>query len=93
VLNASSPAPLAGPTPAGATSRPELHTPWGIVVCGSLHGDVVMASAEALAIVKAGLLVRALVIAGLEKLKRSVALGGGRMLTLEYGVYRVTRAV
>jgi uncharacterized SAM-binding protein YcdF (DUF218 family) len=77
-------------TAAGA-SVVELRTPWGVVLGGSLHGDVVIASTQALALVKAGLLVRAFVIAGLATMTKTVTLGGGRTLILENGIYRIVR--
>jgi urease gamma subunit len=58
---------------------------------GTLNGDAIIASAEALAIVRAGRLVSALVIAGLETLKRTVVMAGGRKLALEFGIYRIVR--
>lgn len=83
---------LAGPAPAGGTAPPaELKTVCGVVLGGSLNGDVIIASPEALAIVRAGLLVRAFVIAGMELIKQTVAVGGGREIRLEFGVYRAVR--
>lgn len=80
---------LAIPAEIGSSAPPrEARSVSGVVIGGSLSGDVVIASQEALAIVKAGFLVRAFVIAGLEKVVRSVALGGGRTLRLESGFYR-----
>ena len=54
-------APITAPVPP-ARARPsaELRTVWGVVLGGSLSGDVIIASPEALAIVKAGMFVRAL---------------------------------
>lgn len=63
---------------------------FGVVVGGTPNGDVIVLSAQALAILKAGRLVRALVIAGLEALRRTVAIGAGCALSLEYGFYRIT---
>jgi hypothetical protein len=90
-LHASGAAALAGPTPASSTQSAELRTFWGVVLGGSLNGDVIIASAQALAIVKAGLLVRAFVVSGIELMKRTISLGGGRRISLEYGVYRSVR--
>jgi hypothetical protein len=90
-LHASGTAALTGVSPASGTQPAELRTVWGIVLGGSLNGDVIIASSQALAIVKAGLFVRAFVIAGIETMKRTIALGGGRRLSLEYGVYRAVR--
>lgn len=81
--------PGAPASPTGTAAGPELRTLSGIVLGGSLNGDVIIASTEALAIVKAGLLVRAFVIAGMELMKRTVAAGGGRTIRLEFGFYRV----
>ena len=91
-MQATGATPLASPASPSSAARSELQTPWGIIICGSLHGDVVIASAEALALVKAGLLVRALVLGGLEKLKRTVSIGGGKILSLDHGIYRITRS-
>jgi hypothetical protein len=77
------PAPLAPPTPAA------LHASFGVVVGGTPNGDVIVLSHRALAIVRAGRLVRAFVIAGLETLRRTVALGTGRTLRLEHGIYQL----
>jgi hypothetical protein len=92
MLNASQASALAPSSRATSASKPaELRTLYGVVLAGSLNGDVIIASAEALAIVKAGLLVRALVIAGMEMIKRTVAIGAGRKLQLEFGIYRAVR--
>jgi hypothetical protein len=60
-----------------------------IVVTGTPNGDAVFMSPQAHAIIRAGNVVRALIIHGLETLRRSVALSAHRMLKLEYGFYRV----
>jgi hypothetical protein len=65
------------------------HASFGIVVGGTPSGDVIVMSHRALAIVRAGLMVRALVIAGLETLRRRVALGANRTLRLENGIYQL----
>jgi hypothetical protein len=90
-LHASSTAALSPPAPAASAQPSELRTVWGVILGGSLNGDVIIASPEALAIVKAGLLVRAFVIAGMEMIKRTVAIGNGRKIALEFGVYRAVR--
>jgi len=90
-VRASGTAALTAPAPAGTTSTAELKTVSGVVLGGSLSGDVVIASAEALAIVRAGLLVRAFVIAGIELITKTVAVGGGRSIRLAFGVYRAVR--
>ena len=77
------PAPL---PPSGAAT---IHASFGVVVGGTPSGDVIVMSHRALAIVRAERLVRAFVIAGLETLRRSVALGAGRTLRLEHGIYQV----
>jgi hypothetical protein len=79
-------APLA---PSGAHAPGELRTMWGVVLGGSLAGDVIIASPEALAIVRAGRLVRAFVLAGIETVRRSIRIGH-RIAHLEFGVYRPT---
>jgi hypothetical protein len=60
----------------------------GVILAGTLGGDVIIVSPRALAIVRAGIAVRAFVIRGLETLRRTIALGEGRTLVLEYGIYR-----
>lgn len=60
-----------------------------MVLGGSLNGDVIIASQEALALVRAGKLARAFVIAGLETLRRIVPLHGGRSLSVDFGIYRL----
>lgn len=82
---------LTAPAPAGTSSAAELQTVSGVVLGGSLCGDVIIASAEALAIVRAGLLVRAFVIAGMDLITKTVAVGGGRAIRLAFGVYRAVR--
>lgn len=62
---------------------------FGIVVGGTPSGDVIVMSQRALAIVRAGLLVHAFVIAGLATLQRTVVLGAHRMLRLQYGIYQL----
>jgi hypothetical protein len=87
-IRATGTAPVAGSLPtAGAPA--ELRTVWGVVLGGSLSGDVIIASPEALAIVRAGRFVRAFVLAGIETLRRTID-AGGRTIRLEYGVYRTT---
>ena len=82
-IPALEPAPLAPPSP------PPIHASFGVVVGGTPSGDVIVMSHRALAIVRAERPVRAFVIAGLETLRRTVALGAGRTLRLEHGIYRV----
>ncbi len=60
-----------------------------IVVTGTPNGDAVFMSAQALAIIRAGNLARALIIQGLETLRRTVALSAHRMLKIEHGIYQV----
>ncbi len=91
-VRASGTAELSGPAPAAGTSPAvELRTVGGVVLGGSLSGDVIIASSEALAIVRAGLLVRAFLIAGMELMRQTVVVGGGRAIRLEFGVYRAVR--
>jgi hypothetical protein len=80
--------PIAELAPAAVGTPVELRTVWGVVLGGSLSGDVIIASPEALALVRAGRFVRALVFAGIEALRRTVPVGGGRLLCLESGIYR-----
>lgn len=77
------PAPLAPSTPAAT------HASFGVVVGGTPSGDVIVMSHRALAIMRAERLVRAFIIAGLETLRRTVALSAGRTLRLEHGIYQV----
>ncbi|MDQ6767534.1 MAG: hypothetical protein M3Z41_06955 [Candidatus Eremiobacteraeota bacterium] len=62
---------------------------FGVVVGGTPNGDVIVVSQRALAMIRAGLAVRALVIAGLETLRRTVALGANRTLRLESGIFQL----
>ena len=81
----------------GALERPQsaapiavlVQTPLGAVVGGTLQGDVLILSAQALALLRARAFVRALVLVGLESMRRLVALANGRRLILEYGIYRL----
>ncbi len=66
----------------------EAHPLAGVIVGGFPGGDVIIVSTRALALVRAGLAVRAFVIHGLEGLRRTIAIGAGRTLCLEYGIYR-----
>ena len=75
------PAPLAQITPA-------THASFGVVVGGTPSGDVIVMSHRALAIVRAGQLMRAFVMSGLETLRRTITLGAGRSLRLENGIYQ-----
>ncbi len=83
---AQTPAPEAAPAAAPPASLP---APSDIIVGGTPAGDVIVMSPRALALVRAGLLVKAFVIAGLASLRRTIALGGNRMLRLEYGIYQL----
>ncbi len=79
-------APLAAPA---AGEAPAAHPSSGVVVGGTPSGDVIVMSRRALAILRAGQLVRAFVIAGLETIRRRVALGTGRTVLLEHGIYQL----
>ena len=81
--------PALEPAPLAPSSPPSIHASFGVVVGGTPSGDVIVMSHRALAIVRAEGLVRAFVIAGLETLRRTVALGAGRTLRLEHGIYQV----
>ncbi len=74
----------AAPAP-GAASLTSL----GTIVGGTPQGDVIYLSQRALAIVRAGQAVRAFVIAGLETLRRTVALGAHHTLRLDSGIYQL----
>lgn len=74
--------------PAAVAPSAVTHLHSGVIVGGTLNGDVIVMSSQALAIVKAGRLVRAFVISGLEMLRRTLAIGAGLTLSLEYGIYR-----
>lgn len=62
----------------------------GAIVAGTPHGDVIVLSPRALFLMKAGRLLKALVIRGLEALHRSIDIGGNRAVCLEHGAYRLT---
>jgi len=64
-------------------------TALGVVVAGTLNGDVIILSPQALAIVWAGVFVHALVLRGLESVRKTLALSGARTVVLDYGIYRV----
>jgi hypothetical protein len=81
--------PALEPAPLAPSSPAPIHASFGVVVGGTPSGDVIVMSHRALAIVRAERLVRAFVIAGLETLRRTVALGAGRTLRLERGIYQV----
>jgi hypothetical protein len=66
-----------------------LQTPLGAVVGGTLNGDVIIVSAQALAILRAGAFVRAFVLRGIESMRRTVAIAAAQICVLEYGIYRV----
>lgn len=76
-------APLA-PSAAGATLAMA-----GVVVEGTPSGDVIVMSRQALAILRAALPVAAFIINGLETLRQTIALGAGRTLRMESGIYRL----
>ena len=80
--------PALEPASHAPSSPPAMHASFGVVV-GTLSGDVIVLSHRALAIVRAERLVRAFVVAGLETLRRTVALSTGRTLRLEYGIYQL----
>jgi hypothetical protein len=65
------------------------HPSSGVVVGGSPSGDVIVMSQRALTLIQAGQRVRAFVIAGLETIRRSIALGANRTLVLEHGIYQL----
>jgi len=81
--------PALEPAPQTPSSPAAVHASFGVVVGGTPSGDVIVMSHRALAIMRAERIVRAFVIAGLETLRRTVALGAGRTLRLEYGIYQV----
>lgn len=64
-------------------------TAFGVVVAGTLNGDVIILSPQALAIVRAGVFVHALLLRGLESVRKTLALNGARTVVLDYGIYRV----
>jgi hypothetical protein len=55
-----------------------------------LKRDAITLSARAAALVRAGLAVRAYVMAGWENVRRLVTLSNGQSLVLEYGLYGTT---
>lgn len=54
----------------------------------SLRYDVITLGLRAVALLRAGLAVRAFVMNGIEHVRRSVTLASGRILVLENGLYR-----
>ena len=76
----------AAPSPAGAIAP--LATA-GIVVGGTPSGDVIVMSRQALAILRAAQPIVAFIIKGLETMRQTIALGAGRSLRLESGIYRL----
>ena len=66
-----------------------LQTPLGAVVGGTVNGDVIIVSAQALAILRAGAFVRAFVLRGIESMRRTVAIAAAQICVLESGIYRV----
>jgi hypothetical protein len=69
----------------------ELPVATGVILGGTLQGDVVIVSYEALALLRAGLAVRAFIVRGIEKVVRTISIGGGRVVGLAFGVYAVRR--
>jgi hypothetical protein len=61
----------------------------GVVVGGTPSGDVIVISRQALAILQAGLPVLAFIINGLESLQKTIALGAGRRIRMQFGIYRL----
>ena len=60
-----------------------------IVVGGTPNGDMVVMSRHALALLRAARPIVAFIIKGLETMRQTIALGGGRTLRLESGIYRL----
>ena len=81
--------PVLEPAALGPSTPAATHASFGVVVGGTPSGDVIVMSHRALAITRAERLVRAFIIAGLETLRRTVALSAGRTLRLEHGIYQV----
>jgi hypothetical protein len=81
--------PALEPAPPTSSPTASVHASFGVVVGGTPSGDVILLSHRALAIVRAGQMLRAFVIVGLETLRRTVALGAGRTLRLQHGMYQV----
>jgi hypothetical protein len=81
--------PALEPAPPASSPTPSAHASLGVVVAGTPSGDVILLSHRALAIIRAGQLLRAFVIVGLETLRRTVVLGAGRTLRLQHGIYQV----
>jgi len=66
-----------------------VQTPLGSVVGGSLQGDVLIVSLQALALLRARAFVRAFVARGLDAVRRTISLLSGDQLVLEFGIYSV----
>lgn len=82
------PAPAPQPS-ASIDAAVPTRTVFGVIVGGTLAGDVIVMSPKAMVLVRAGSFVKALIIWGLASLRRSVPLAGGRTLCLQDGVYQV----
>lgn len=73
-----------------AFPEPVIQSPLGAVLAGTVGGDIIIVSAQALALLRAGLSVRAFIIRGIETMRRVVRLSATRLLIFEYGFYRVS---
>ena len=60
-----------------------------VVLGGTIAGDVIVISPRAFAIVRAGGMLVACVLEGLENLRQTITLDGNRRLRLHHGISRV----
>jgi hypothetical protein len=82
------PEPLA-PEAAVSSAASHVRMAEGVIIGGTPAGDVVVVSQRALALVRAGSLVKAYIKTNLAALRRTVRLGGQRTLLLQHGVYQL----
>ena len=80
---------LAATEPAAPNAAASRLLASGVIVGGTPDGDAIVVSQRALALLRAGLAVRAFVIAGLESLRRTISLGGSARLRLRHGIYQL----
>jgi len=83
------PEPLAPEAATGTSTASQVRLADCVIISGTPAGDVVIVSQRALALVRAGQLVKAYIKANLTALRRMVRLGAGRALLLHHGVYQL----
>jgi hypothetical protein len=75
--------------PPAATAAVATQALAGVVVGGTPSGDVIVMSRQALALLRAARPIVAFIINGMETMRQTIALGAGRTLRLESGIYRL----